>query len=244
LLTEEIRVASAKRSNVLAGASFMNSLHGLLSWRAFCAAIGVFLSYRGYRFITGMLEFKARAKADTCRAPPSFLSLPHGQSRPLQLFRLNDGVMGGKSSSTLSSTHEGVEFKGEINTNGGGFASFRTLGDEAPLGLPRESAALVVDATGCGQNYKMTLHTADSWTMSVPSWGSNFRAGARRKHRLPLKGFVASKQGRVVTGASLDAAEVTGMGFALSLYTADGKPNKQFGDGPFKLVVHSVEVVS
>ena len=40
---------------------------------------------------------------------------------------LNDGVMGGKSSSTLSSTRDGVEFTGEVNTNGGGFASFRTL---------------------------------------------------------------------------------------------------------------------
>ena len=47
-----------------------------------------------------------------------------------------------------------------------------------------------------------------------------------------------------VASAALDPVEVTGLGFGLSLYTADGKPNTNFGDGPFKLVVHGVEVVS
>uniref|UniRef100_A0A7S3AS24 NADH:ubiquinone oxidoreductase intermediate-associated protein 30 domain-containing protein n=1 Tax=Haptolina ericina TaxID=156174 RepID=A0A7S3AS24_9EUKA len=189
------------------------------------------------------MEFKTRAKSDTLQAPSSFLRLPHVRVRPLQLFRINDGVMGGRSTSTVAANRDGsVEFEGTINTNGGGFASFRTLGDEAPLGFSRNSVALVVDASGDGQSYKASLHTADSWSMSVPSWGHDFQAGARRKHRLPLKGFLPSRQGRLIATPPLDPAEVTGVGFALSLYTADGKPNPKFGDGPFRLTIHSIEV--
>ena len=209
------------------------------------AALGVILSYGGYKgygFVSASMDFKAKAKADTVQAPAAFLSLPHGKlPRPLSLFKLNDGVMGGRSSSQLSCSSD-VEFTGTINTNGGGFASFRTLGDESPLGMPRNSAALLVDASGDGQNYKATLHTADSWSMSVPSWSQNFRAGARQVHRLPLKAFLPSTRGRVMATDALDPAEVTGIGFALSLYTAEGKPNPHFGDGPFRLTVHGVKV--
>ena len=48
-----------------------------------------------------------------------------------------------------------------INTVGGGFSSFRTKGDDAPLGLTKD--AVRVRAWGDGKLYKLTLHTADSW---------------------------------------------------------------------------------
>ena len=35
-------------------------------------------------------------------------------------------------------------------------------------------AALLVDATGDGKRHKLTLHTADSWAMSVPTWAADF----------------------------------------------------------------------
>ena len=65
----------------------------------------------------------------------------------------------------------------------------------------------------------------------------------RTTHRLRLSDFIPSSQGRVVKGVTLDAAKVTGIGFSLSLYTADGKPNPKFGDGPFRLEVHGVREV-
>ena len=55
------------------------------------------------------------------------------------------------------------------DSTGGGFCACRTLGDDAPLGLPAAMSALLVDATGDGQRHKLTLHTADSWAMSVPT---------------------------------------------------------------------------
>ena len=153
--------------------------------------------------------------------------------------------MGGKSTSSLAVASDGktLVFSGEINTNGGGFASFRTLGDEEPLGLPSSAHALIVDATGDGQRYKLVCHTADSWSMGVPSWSLDFVPTKRALHTLPLSGFVPSRQGRVVRSLPpLDPAQVTGVGFALSLYTADGKPNEEFGSGPFRLEVHGIEV--
>ena len=142
------------------------------------------------------------------------------------------------------------DVSGVINTNGGGFASFRTLGarsagsdDEAPLGLPAECATVEVAATGDGRRYKVTLHVADSWAMSLPVWGADFvTRGRRQTFRLPLRSFVPTRQGRVVKAPPLSPAAVTGVGFSLSLYTADGKPNKEFGDGPFELTVHGVEI--
>jgi hypothetical protein len=105
-------------------------------------------------------------------------------------------------------------------------------------------SALLVDATGDGQLHKVMLHTADSWQMSTPSWAHDFRAAkTRATYRLPLSAFVPSKQGRVVRGAKLNAAEVSGIGFSLSLYTADGKPNPFFGSGPFRLQIHGVREV-
>ena len=181
--------------------------------------------------------------AETTEAPPGFLAVP--RARPLQLFRINDGVMGGRSSSQLAVGAGGdVEFTGTINTNGGGFASFRTLGDDAPLGLPRRCVALIVDATGDGQSYKMSLYTSDSWDMAAPNWGHDFVAGARARHTLPLTAFLPTRRGNpLVAAPPLDPAAVTGTGFGLSLYQADGQPNVKFGDGPFRLTIHRVELV-
>lgn len=136
-------------------------------------------------------------------------------------------------------------FSGSISTKGGGFANCRTLGDEAPLGLaPGTATALLVDATGDGQLYKVTLHTADSWSMSVPAWSHDFLTSRERAtHRLRLRDFTPSRQGKPVPGYELDAGQVTGVGFSLSLYTAGGKPNPNFGDGPFRLEIHGVREV-
>ena len=111
-----------------------------------------------------------------------------------------------------SASSGGLVFDGVINTNGGGFASCRTLGDEAPLGLAAgTSSVILVDATGDGQLHKLMLHTADSWQMSTPSWAHDFLTSEKRAtYKLPLADFIPSKQGRPVSGAQLDGSGVTG----------------------------------
>eukprot|EP00310_Coccolithus_braarudii_P012426 CAMPEP_0183353228 /NCGR_PEP_ID=MMETSP0164_2-20130417/33138_1 /TAXON_ID=221442 /ORGANISM="Coccolithus pelagicus ssp braarudi, Strain PLY182g" /LENGTH=192 /DNA_ID=CAMNT_0025525877 /DNA_START=147 /DNA_END=725 /DNA_ORIENTATION=+ len=186
-------------------------------------------------------------KSKWVEAPPDFLRLRDVavQSSALRFFRINDEVMGGKSSSTLDLTKgSALLFEGHINTNGGGFCSCRTLGDAAPIGL-QDGSALLIDAAGDGQRHKMTLHTADSWSMRTPSWSHDFEPSPQRSvHRLLLRDFIPSRQGGVIKGiAPLDGANVTGLGFSLSLYTADGKPNPRFGNGPFRLEIYGMREV-
>ena len=219
-----------------------------------CVALLGLGCLKGIHLFRHVQAYKAGTKAVNVTMPLGFLTLkstsflardtPVGAQ--LTFFRINDEVMGGKSTSSLSVRGSSLMFAGEINTNGGGFCSCRTLGDDAPLGLPATASALLVDATGDGQRHKLTLHTADSWSMSVPTWAQDFvpPVGRRTTHRLPLEGFVPTRQGRLVKSSPpLSPEEVTGLGFSLSLYTADGKPNPQFGSGPFSLEVHGVRVV-
>ena len=56
---------------------------------------------------------------------------------------------------------------------------------------------------------EVTLHTADSWSMSVPSWSHDFLASKERTaYRLRLRDFRPSRQGKPVPGLALDAAQV------------------------------------
>lgn len=220
---------------------------------ALCAALLGFGCFKAVRLVSQIKAYKEGTKAVHVTTPADFLALQGGIlgrgaaiGRPLTFFRINDEVMGGKSTSSLAvdARGGGLEFAGEINTNGGGFCSCRTLGDDVPLGLPATMAALLVDATGDGKRHKLTLHTADSWAMSVPTWAADFvpAPGKRATHRLPLACFVPSIRGRVLKGLTLDPTVITGLGFSLSLYSADGEPNPQFGPGPFSLQAHSVRV--
>jgi hypothetical protein len=205
------------------------------------AAIGMGLfiqRVRGYRD-----SVKAKAKLAN-----GFVLAGAKRTEALKWFVIDDQVMGGKSSSAITPANNGfIEFAGVINTNGGGFSSCRTLGDDEPLGFPSDSRFIEVKATADSWQYKLTLHTADSWQMSVPAWTHDFRAdsaGKQQTWRLRFKDFVPSKQGQPVTGVKLDPSKITGVGINLSLYTMDGKPNPHFGDGPFKITLESLSVQS
>ena len=113
---------------------------------ALCAALLGFGCFKAVRLVSQIKAYKEGTKAVNVTLPADFLALQGGFlgggaaiGRPLTFFRINDEVMGGKSTSSLAVSGRTLEFSGEINTNGGGFCSCRTLGDDAPLGrAPRE----------------------------------------------------------------------------------------------------------
>ena len=116
--------------------------------KAALALLAVLVAARTGVFIHSIRAYREKTKADRCLAPRTFLSLPAGSApvRRLEFFKINDEVMGGRSTSSVTAKGGDVTFSGVINTNGGGFASFRTLGarsagsdDEAPLGLPADA---------------------------------------------------------------------------------------------------------
>ena len=84
-------------------------------------------------------------------------------------YVLNDNVMGGKSTSKIEVNNKGhLVFSGNVNTDGGGFATFRTTNFE--LGLTDASQSFRVTYSGNTSDNvvsKMTLGTTgwESWNL-------------------------------------------------------------------------------
>ena len=74
-------------------------------------------------------------------------------------FIVNDGVMGGRSSSTVTFPGDEMSWSGEIDTNGGGFASLRA--GLAP-GVLAGSGAVRVAARHDGRAYELLLGAPSS----------------------------------------------------------------------------------
>lgn len=158
---------------------------------------------------------------------------------PVEWFKVNDVVMGGRSTSELACDAEGrLVFTGIINTNGGGFASLRTP-DTCRVTIPAGTRHAKVVAEGDGQMYKLTFGTDAS--RRGPTWSYDFLTtkGSVQEFVLPLNGFVAGFRGMPVQGV-LNPSDIQNVGIMLSLKTSDGRPNPHFGDGPFKLTLHEV----
>lgn len=173
-----------------------------------------------------------------------------GNRSELEWYVLNDGVMGGHSSSKLTADDAGgIVFAGNISLDGGGFASCRTLieGNET-LGLGG-AAALRLRVSGDGQQYKVGLRATDGFR--EPSWQAEFDtvAGQVTEAVLPFDGdtWFGSIMGRKVElppGRAIDWKSLRGVGLSLSLVDVHGRPSApaKFHDGPFSLRVHSLSI--
>ena len=146
---------------------------------------------------------------------------------------INDGVMGGASSSQLrfDSARYAV-FEGEISLqNNGGFASVRM--SSLPLGDPGTRAYLLT-AWGDGRTYKLNLRTDAGFD------GVNYQAsfvpvaGQWTQTVLPVADFLATFRGRPMPAApALRPELVTQVGLMIS--------DKQAG--PFQLLVRSIAAI-
>lgn len=108
-------------------------------------------------------------------------------SNPLVLkwYRLDDGVMGGRSETHHESISSGnaLHFTGTINTEGGGFTSIRA---DFP-GLPVGTEAIRIKFKGDGKTYKVLLSDG-------PSTGSPFSGSPSWQADLPTKKFTQKEQ--------------------------------------------------
>jgi monofunctional biosynthetic peptidoglycan transglycosylase len=130
----------------------------------------------------------------------------------VRAFRvINDGVMGGLSTSRLSPAAGAMLFEGDVSLeNSGGFASFR-----GPVRFPAESAALLVTVRGDGQRYKLTLKLDNS--TSTAQYQAAFVA-PREWQTLRFKptDFAASFRGRAVAAPIVRFADVQYFGLLIS----------------------------
>ena len=167
----------------------------------------------------------------------------------LTWYRLDDGVMGGRSETLHSSTDAGDElhFSGQINTQGGGFCSIRSPIDG---GLPADTVAIRVCYIGDGKTYKVLFSDGKpsrrslSWQADLPT-----KAGVEETATIRLDELIPSLQGsRAKSDTKIDATKVEELGFTLSLKLSSGESNpvETFGTGvfPFSLKIRSIDAVS
>ena len=138
--------------------------------------------------------------------------------------------MGGRSSSNVKFENQKMVFEGEINTNGGGFASLRFPLD---IGLLSQYSTIQLKLKPDTRPYKLTFISDARYRGRRVSFQGDIPQtpiGVFKKVRLDLDGLQASLFGRKLHGVKFNKDNVFTMGVILS----DGT------DGPFKLVVESI----
>ena len=131
-------------------------------------------------------------------------------------FVVNDGVMGGRSSSTLRAGDEGgAVFEGELSLeNNGGFASVRT---EIPEGSLAGASRISLRVRGDGNSYQLRLRPGRQ--MDGVAFGAGFEtvAGEWITVELPISDFEPTYRGYRPRGAGpLDLSRVGQLGIMLT----------------------------
>jgi NADH dehydrogenase [ubiquinone] 1 alpha subcomplex assembly factor 1 len=162
-------------------------------------------------------------------------AMPYASAQPVLDFSdratarefrvINDGVMGGVSTSRLVRTEGALRFEGEVSLeNSGGFASFR-----GPAQLPDGATALLLTVRGDGQRYKLTLKLDDS--NATAQYQASFVAPRDwATIRFATGDFSASFRGRPVSAPPLALGQARAIGVLISERQA----------GPFWLEVREV----
>jgi len=148
---------------------------------------------------------------------------------------VDDGVMGGVSSSSVRATDDGVRFEGEVRLEfNGGFASMRRTAQ-----WPAGSAGVRVRARGDGNAYRLVVYTRDPATGRPRpySYHATFSPPVDAHALVALRwpDFRAGFRGRAVPDAApLVAADAIGVGVMIT------KGEHRDGRGVFML--HLAEI--
>jgi hypothetical protein len=150
-----------------------------------------------------------------------------GRDAAARWVRVNDGVMGGRSQSSLTLTPEGTAlFAGSLSLeNHGGFASVRTVPHDFALG---EYRGLAFRVKGDGRSYKLRLRGDDR--LDGPAYEADFEtvAGAWVTVQVPFADLQPTFRGRRLRDMpALAGAAVRQIGFMIA--------DKQ--EGPFRLEI-------
>jgi len=138
---------------------------------------------------------------------------------------VNDDVMGGVSTSRFQIlTNGGARFTGVVSLeNNGGFASVRSQPVRVNL---TGCDSFLLRVRGDGRRYKFSVRTEVGLDTPLYQLAFTTKRGEWEEHRLPIKDFVPTFRGRVLTRApALDPGKVTSVGLLIS--------DKQVG--PFQL---------
>ncbi|WP_396930614.1 CIA30 family protein [Mycolicibacterium sp.] len=143
---------------------------------------------------------------------------------------VNDPVMGGRSTSSVTFGDGGLVFSGNISLeNNGGFASARAPLDSEIGTRASGATSLSVRALGDGKTYVLKVETGQPWSY-IQRFSTD--AGVRRAYDLPVGNFESVGMFlNPVPAPPLDPSAINRVG----IYILD----KQ--EGPFRLVVTAID---
>ena len=147
---------------------------------------------------------------------------------------VNDPVMGGRSTSTVTFGDGGLVFSGNISLdNNGGFASARGPVDPEIGRRATGATSLRVRALGDGKTYVLKVETGQPWSY-IQRFSTE--AGVRRTYDLPVGGFqpVGMFLDPVASAPPLDPSTIS----RVAIYILD----KQ--EGPFQLILGGIDTSS
>jgi len=140
---------------------------------------------------------------------------------------INDGVMGGVSSSDFSLLPGlGAVFSGDVSLdNGGGFASVRSPPVDQDLS---GFVSFALRVRGDGRRFKFNARTDSRLDPPVYQHAFETTRGAWQEHRLGFAQFIPSFRGRVLSNAPrMNPARIASLGFLIA-----GQQS-----GPFRLEI-------
>jgi len=162
---------------------------------------------------------------------------------------LDDVVMGGVSSSTLSVTPIGGEdggaagfFVGNVTqANNGGFASVRSKNFSPALDLSAYTG-FELRVKGDGQRYKFICRTADSFDGVGYTVSFDTKPGTWQTIKIPFDKLIPVFRAKVVKdGKAFAARHVSSLQIMLSKFEYDGKLNPSWREGPFELPIQYIK---
>jgi len=150
--------------------------------------------------------------------------------------RLDDVIMGGKSSSGLELLPDGTGavWKGELIVEGGGFCGARTY--PTPMDLSKYDG-VSLRVKGDGQTLKLNIKT-DTFKEPEDTYQATFDVGVGNWTNvfLPWHEFVPVKRARSIPGGPpLDPSTICQFGLVYSRFAFNGFPNDSYSPGPFEI---------
>lgn len=158
------------------------------------------------------------------------IGIEFSDSTPIVWQPINDGVMGGLSSSRLSPTEDGTGvFEGTVSlANNGGFASIRARIDTTDLSA---HDGLAIRFRGDGKRYRIRLRTDQRFDGIAYQADFETSAGEWKTVEIPFSSFEATFRGRTLDDVpALNTAEICQLGFMIA--------DKQ--EGPFRFEIEWV----
>jgi Complex I intermediate-associated protein 30 (CIA30) len=155
---------------------------------------------------------------------------------------VNDGVMGGVSTSGLLMVNRRTLFQGKVSVDrGGGFASIRTQNFNPPLDLSNHQG-IALRVRGDGQRYKLILRPSEQWDGVSYAYSFDTSTTNFTNLRIPFSNLVPVQRAKTIQGApSLDLTQISSVQIMISKFEYDGGMNPRFRPGDFELELCSIE---